>query len=107
MATRVTEYTVSAWPDDLPDPYGEARYWSIQVRPTMIPGKWAVTHFDHSILTLGGNWSMAIPRGLRRAHYRDLDRALADAEAAALTLTVNGRTVADIVAVRRAEGGAA
>jgi hypothetical protein len=93
----VTEYTVTAWPEDR-DPEPNGRYFDVHVRPTHVPGKWAVTKDGgHSILTLGGKWTMNLPRQFRQRHYRTLERALEDAAAAAELVTVNGSTISDII----------
>lgn len=94
--TEVVEYHVTSWPEDLPDP--EERYWRVSVHRTRIPDMWAVTHLgDWPILTKRGNWSYKMPRSLRGSCYMPLDEALAAAEKAAESLTINGWTLSDAV----------
>lgn len=101
----VTEYRATAWPEDLAA-HPDASDYDVIVRPTLDPNLWVITTGAGRMLSVRGSWTRSLPRGFWCLHYRPLDRALADARAAAEALQpVPGMTRDEHVAwVRRQEG---
>lgn len=95
VIVRPEEYTVTAVPDDAsPD----AHVWALTVRHRG-GDRWAV---QHSGFCLGadGSWARDVKQEF------DLETALRLARQEAPNVTVNGRTVADVLARRQSTGGA-
>lgn len=104
VIVRPEEYTVTAVPDDAsPD----AHVWALTVRHRG-GDRWAVQRGEHSCLGADGTWAQGVKEYDRgdqwlNEHRFDLDTALRLARQAAPHVTVNGRSVADVLA-RRQDG---
>lgn len=99
----VTEYLVTAWPEDMAD-IPDARHWCVTV-VSRGHGKWAVLEGrsgSRYCLGTDGEWDLEPSPSNREAgwlatHRFDLERALELAREMAPKITINGKTTLDAI----------